>query len=170
MPLSQSYRTLKTLAPILTIILMTIMLPPITPLSLARQLDAGTELSRMKSLAGTQHEIVMLLLEENEYEQAMIEANKIFAMNWPEDQEPLLLKELLILSNQFLRHEQARLGLQLIETNEQFFTQHASRAMILKEKGFLYKQLNQNERSIEYFKKARDLEKTVPEPASPTEN
>jgi len=130
---------------------------PVMP-AFADQGSAPAALGKTKSLAATQHEIVMLLMKKKEYEKAAVEANKIFDMKWPEDQEPLLLKELLILSDQFLQHGQASLGLDLIKKNSKCFKQNLSQVKILKEKGYLYKNLGQNDKALECFQEAMDLE------------
>jgi tetratricopeptide (TPR) repeat protein len=126
--------------------------------SVGPQSYSKESLSQTKSRAETQHEIVMLLLEKKEYEKAGIEANKIFDMAWPESQEPLLLKELLILSDQFLRQGQALIGLHLIEKNSRRFKNNSSQIEILKSEGYLYKSLRQNDRALECFRKAQELE------------
>jgi hypothetical protein len=127
------------------------------PAASANQSGSG-DLGKTRSVAESQHEIVMLLLSKKEYDKAAVEANKIFSMRWPESQEPLLLKELLLLSDQFLRHGQAAMGLQLINNNSKCFKSASSQVEILKEMGYLYKSLNQNDRALECFQKARDLE------------
>jgi tetratricopeptide (TPR) repeat protein len=116
------------------------------------------DLGKTKRMAETQHEIIMLLIKKKEYEKAATEADKIFDMKWPEDQEPLLVKELQILSDQFLRHGQAPLALHLIEKNSKCFKRIPSRVVILKEKGYLYKSLGQNDKALACFQEARDLE------------
>ena len=126
------------------------------PLS-AYQTDAST-LGKTKSMAEAQHEIVLLLMKKQEYDKAMIEACKIFEMRWPGDQEPLLIKELLNLADQFLSQGQAQLGLKLIEGIPEYFKKPASQAAIFKEMGYLYKSLKQDDKAIEFFRKARDLE------------
>jgi tetratricopeptide (TPR) repeat protein len=131
---------------------------PLVP-AFAHQADSPMALGKTKSMAETQHEIVMLLIKKKEYERAETEANKIFDMKWPEDQEPLLLKELLILSDQFLQCGQAKLGLYLINNNSKCFRQVPSRVKILKEMGYLYKSLGQNDKALDCFQKARNLEK-----------
>jgi tetratricopeptide (TPR) repeat protein len=133
-------------------------LAPLLP-SVAPQSDSRDSLSQKKSMAETQHEIVMLLLEKKEFEKAGMEANKIFDMAWPESQEPLLLKELLILSDQFLRQGQPQIGLQLIEKNSKRFKNNSSQIEILKAEGYLYKSLRQNDKALECFQKAQDLER-----------
>jgi tetratricopeptide (TPR) repeat protein len=122
------------------------------------QSRSPSALDRTKSIAGTQHEIVVLLIKQKEFQQAAAEANKIFEMKWPEDQEPLLLKELLFISGQFLRGGQAPLGLQVIDRNSRFFKKVPSQIEILKEKGYLYKNMNQNDKALDCFRKAQELE------------
>jgi tetratricopeptide (TPR) repeat protein len=117
-----------------------------------------TALDKAKSIAGTQHEIVVLLIKQKEFQKAAAEANKIFEMKWPENQEPLLLKELLFLSGQFLLEGQAPLGMQVIEKNCRFFKSVPSQIEIWKEKGYLYKNMNQNDKAIDCFRKAQELE------------
>jgi hypothetical protein len=122
------------------------------------QLDSPGALGKTKSMAETQHEIVMLLIKQKEFQKAVLEANKIFEMKWPDAQEPLLLKELLFLSDQFLKHGQASLGLQFIEKSSKGFKSSASQIGLWKEKGYLYKGMNQNEKAMDCFIKARELE------------
>ena len=109
----------------------------------AFQGDATASLGKMKSMAEAQHEIVMILIRKQEYDKAAAEANKIFDMKWPGDQEPLLLKELLNLADAFLQQSQAPLGLKLVERNSDSFKKTSSQAAILKEMGYLYKSMNQ---------------------------
>jgi hypothetical protein len=132
-------------------------LTPLLP-SAAPKSNSRDSLNRTRSNAETQHEIVMLLLKKREYEKAATEANRIFEMSWPESQEPLLLKELLILSDRFLRQGQASVGLQIIEKNSKRFIKTSSRIEILKEEGYLRKSLHQDDKAMECFRKAQELE------------
>jgi len=118
------------------------------------------ELGKVKSIAESQHEIVMLLLEKRDFSTALTEASKIFEMSWPEDHEPTLLKELLYLSDRFMHKEQASLGLQLLQTNQRMFKKAASQAAIWKEKGYLFKRMNQTDKALECFREAQRLEKS----------
>ncbi len=115
-------------------------------------------LGRIRSMAEAQHEIVMLLIRKKEYKEAATEAGKIFSMNWPADQEPLLLKELLFLSDQFVHNGQPKVGLQLLDDNARSFRTNSSRVAIWKEKGYLYKLVNDNDKALDCFREARRLE------------
>jgi tetratricopeptide (TPR) repeat protein len=118
------------------------------------------ELGKVKSIAESQHEIVMLLFEKKEFNKALTEANKIFQMDWPENQEAILLKELLYLSDRFMHSEQSPLGLRLLETNQRMFRKAASQAAIWKEKGYLYKKMNQPDKALDCFREAQRLDKS----------
>jgi len=119
-------------------------------------------LGKTRSMAEMQHEIVMLLIQKKEYEQALAEAAKIFDMKWPVDQEPLLMKELRVISDKLLQEKQAPLALRLVESNSRVFKTNASQVSILKEKGYLYKSMNQVDKSIDCFRQAQELEKKAP--------
>ena len=119
-------------------------------------------LGKIRSMAESQHEIVMLLIQKKEYEQSLVEAAKIFDMKWPVDQEPLLLKELKLISDKFLQEKQAPLALRLLESNAKVFKTNAGQVYILKEKGYLYKSMNETDKAVECFRQALELEKKAP--------
>jgi tetratricopeptide (TPR) repeat protein len=131
--------------------------------ALQSQAPAGAS-GKTRSIAESQHEIVLLLIRKNDFNQAMIEANKIFQMSWPAEDEPLLLKELRYLSDQFLRHGQPALGIQLLETNFKGFKSGASRAAIWKEKGYLFKEMKKDDKALECFREAQRIEQGNPSP------
>jgi tetratricopeptide (TPR) repeat protein len=116
-------------------------------------------LDRTRSMAETQHEIVMVLLQKKDFPRAAAEANKIFVMKWPDDQEPMLLQELLFFADQFLHQGQPALGVQLLENNSKNFKAVRSRISICKEKGYLYKEMNENDKALESFREAQRLER-----------
>jgi hypothetical protein len=130
----------------------------ILPAALLGQANSSTNLDRVTKIAASQHEIVMILIKKKDFDQAAKEACKIFEMQWPDSQEKLLLKELIILSDQFLNNSQAPIALHLIDSNAKSFKQLSSRIDLLKEKAFLYKNLNQDDKALEYFRKAQELE------------
>ena len=122
----------------------------------ADQADAPASLEKTKSMAEAQHEIVVLLIQKKEYEKALAEANKIFDMKWPDDQEPLLVKELRNLTDQFLRSRSGAAGSEAYRKEFQAVSRRSSsQAALLKEMGYLYKSLNQSDKAIECFQKSQ---------------
>lgn len=133
-------------------------------LSLEAQTKApDPALAKLRSQAATQHEIALLLLSKKEFGKARAEAAKIFEMKWPADQEPILLKELLFFTDQFRHHAQPALGVELLDECRGSFRNRESIIAILKEKGFLYKEMKQEDQALECFREAQRLEKAPPQ-------
>lgn len=136
------------------------MLPLAIPCLPAQNLN----LKKIQSVAESQHEIVTLLLRKKEFAKAQEEANKIFQMKWPESQEPVLLKELLWFSDQFHHNGQPALSVRLLETNLNMFKDNSSKAAIWKEKGYLLKEMGQDDKALDCFREALRLEKIKSRP------
>ena len=132
--------------------------PPARGVAAQQSEATNPGLEKARSLAESQHEIVSILIRKKEYEKALEEAGKIFDMKWPADQEPVLLKSLLSLSGKFLHEGQANHGLQLLERNRKSFRVVDSRVSILKEMGYLYKNLGNDDKALECFREAQRLE------------
>jgi tetratricopeptide (TPR) repeat protein len=130
-----------------------------TALAVQQDNSAPPSLDKLRRLAESQHEIVMILLQKKEFPQAAAEASKIFEMNWPSSQEPILVKELLRITDQFLHLDQAATAVRLLDDNMKNFKAPASRAALWKEKGYLFKSMNQNDKALECFREAQRLEK-----------
>jgi hypothetical protein len=120
--------------------------------------QSDSYLNKIKRMASTHHEMVMLLIKKKDYSQAVKEACKIFDLKWPDGQEPLLLKELIGLSDEFSSHGQAAVSLHLLDESAKSFRQPESQIQILKEKGFFYKSLKQDDKALECFSKAQEIE------------
>jgi tetratricopeptide (TPR) repeat protein len=120
---------------------------------------APAQIEKMRSMAESQHEIVLLLVKKKDFEQALGEAAKIFQMPWPPDQEPLLLKDLLLIADQFHHAGQAAASIRLIDSNLKYFKTPSNLSSIWKEKGYLYKTLGESDKALECFRQAQKLEK-----------
>ncbi len=112
----------------------------------------------MRSIAESQHEIFVLLVRKKEYAKAVDEAGRIFEMKWPADHEPLLLKELMSLSDQLVHAEQVSSGLLLLDRNMKYFRSVQSRISILKEMGYLHKSMGHDDQALDCFRQAKQLE------------
>ncbi len=119
-------------------------------------------LERKLSMAESQHEIVMLLLRKKDFAQAAMEADKIFQMDWPASEESRLLKDMLAFTAEFQKHAQPAIGLQLLEKNFRIFKSPKSQAALYKEMGYLNKKLGNDDKALECFRKAQQLEKSTP--------
>jgi tetratricopeptide (TPR) repeat protein len=130
-----------------------------------RSLGAQTsELEKTRRIAESQHEIVMILIRQKEFAKAVAEANKIFEMKWPDDEEPRFATALLTISKQFLKAEQPATALLLLETNLTRFKSARSKADIWKEMGYLNEKLDRSEKALDCFREAMRLEKIAKAP------
>ena len=134
-------------------------IPSALPLLPAQNAD----LPKMRRIAEAEHDIVMILIKKREFAQAAEEANKIFQMNWPEDQEQMLKDELLRFTDLFRHNGQPAIAVQLLETNLRIFKAPKVRAEILKDKGYMLEAMGQHDKAIECFREAKELE-TVKDP------
>jgi len=129
------------------------------------QTKPSPEDRKRRSIAESQHEIVLLHIERKEYRQAVDEAGKIFQMDWPADKEPTLLKSIMIYADRLIREKQEALALEMLDANFKVFRTNDSKIAILKEQGYLHRQLNRSSRALECFREAQRLEKqTAPHP------
>jgi tetratricopeptide (TPR) repeat protein len=143
---------------LLTAACLALLLPPVVFSRVAPDQD----LNATRSIAESQHEIVMILIRKKEFDEAGKEAAKIFKMDWSEDKEPLLLKELLGLADKFLENKRPDIALKLLTENMGAFRQGKSEAAIWKEKGYLLKGMGKDDEALECFRQAQRLEKKVP--------
>ncbi len=119
-------------------------------------------LGKIRSMAEAQHEIVILLIQKKEFDKAATEAGKIFNMNWPDNEEPVLLTELKLLSRMIQEGGQPATAVRLLDSNSKSFKANASLAWIWKEKGYLYKMMGQGDKAMECFRTAQRLEEGKP--------
>lgn len=121
-------------------------------------------LDKTRKIAESQHNIVMILIKKKEYPQAAEEANKIFQLKWPDDQEPLLLNELLGFADQFHSCHQLAIGVHLLESNISAFKTNRSKAEIWKAKGYLLERMGKHDEALASFREAQRLEKLEKHP------
>lgn len=122
----------------------------------------NAEIGKIRSIAESQHEIVIILIKKRDFGKAAEEANKMFQMKWPADQEPVLKDELLRFSDLFRHYGQPALAVQLLETNLSMFKSDKIKAEIWKDKGYLFKEMGQDDKALECFREAKRLEGKIP--------
>jgi len=122
--------------------------------SLAAQ---SSDLAQIRKIAEAQHDMVIILIKKREFSKAAEEANKIFQMKWPEDQEPILKDELLRFSDLFRHNGEAKIALQLIDANLALFKSPKSRAEIMKDKAYILEGLGRHDEALECFREVTRL-------------
>jgi tetratricopeptide (TPR) repeat protein len=136
-------------------------------LSFAQQIPAQeADLGRIRKIAEAQHEIVIILIKKKEFDRASAEANKIFEMNWPEDQAPVLKDELLRISDLFRHNGQPEIALRLLDAHMCMFKSTKIQADILKDKAYLLEGMSRHDQALDCFRDAKRLLETK-DPLSP---
>jgi tetratricopeptide (TPR) repeat protein len=129
----------------------------VIPLSLSSPAIQNSDLARTRKIAEAQHDIVIILIKKKEFAKAAEEANKIFQMNWPEDQEQVLKDELLRFSDLLRHNGEVTIALQLINANLALFKTPKIRADVLKDKAFLLECLGQHDEALQTYREVTRL-------------
>ncbi len=125
-----------------------------------------TDLSQTRKIAEAQHDIVVILIKKKEFDRAALEANKIFDMNWPEDQAAVLKDELLRFSDLFRHYRQPEIALRLLDTHMCMFKSKKMQAEVLKDKAYLLEGMGRHDQALDCFRDAKRLLEEK-EPLSP---
>ena len=134
----------------------------ILSLSLQANLVDSQGWERSRSVAEAQHEIVMLLIKGKEFGKVLQASREIFSLKFPYNQEHLFVTEGRILSGALYDHQQYELAQALLDQALAAVNSNSSKALLCKEKAYLFKQEGKDDEAMEYFEKAIELEKSAP--------
>ena len=123
-------------------------------------LVAQNSWEEIREIAGSQHEIVMLLIEEKEFDQVPTAARKIFEMQFPDNQHHLFVKEAEILTDALLQHNQTQIAHQLIEMARNAVKANKHKAALYREQAYVYKKEGNRDAAMECFQKSIELEQS----------
>ncbi|MBN2430386.1 MAG: hypothetical protein JXQ27_02875 [Acidobacteria bacterium] len=110
-----------------------------------------------KAIAGSQHEMLMLLIEKGEYEQVPEELRIILELKFEGKYEKYVTDEIVILSTQLSQKQQYELCHQILDMGLAALQEKESLARLYKEKGAVYKLTGDSEKALEMFKKSVEL-------------
>ncbi|HLV01436.1 MAG TPA: hypothetical protein VKZ59_09225 [Acidobacteriota bacterium] len=123
-------------------------------------LQAQSNWEEVREIAGSQHEIVMLLIEKKEFAKVPAAARKIFEMQFPDEQQHLLVKEAEILTDALLQHDQTQIAHQVIEMARRAVKTNKLKAALYREQAYVYKKEGNSDAAMECFQKSIELEKS----------
>ncbi len=112
-------------------------------------------------IAETQHEIVLLLIEKEEFDKVPEAARQIFSLHFPKQQEPRVVKEAELLTSALLHHNQVRIAHQILDDALNAVTTPGAKAALHKEKGYIYKKEGKTDDAMREFKIGLELEKQI---------
>jgi len=114
---------------------------------------------RTRSEALTQHEIIMLLIENKQFNQIPDAAEKIFEMEFPEDHQNLLVQEAQLLTDALLHHQEIAIAHQVLDIAIKCVRTDKVKAGIFREKAFLFKKEGNSEEARRYFEESLELDR-----------
>lgn len=119
----------------------------------------GSDWEEVRHIAETQHEILLLLIEKKDFEKIPKVAGEIFRLPFPADQEHLVVKEVEILTDALLHHNQVALAHRILDDALKCVKTNRSRAQLHREKAYLFKKEGKADEAMAEFEQSVKLEK-----------
>ncbi|HUG44235.1 MAG TPA: hypothetical protein VMN76_08340 [Acidobacteriota bacterium] len=133
-------------------------------LSLTPHLRAQDSWENIRGIAESQHEIVMLMIQQERFDSVFDAARKIFELQFPPHHEHLLVKEAEMLTDALLMHDQVQIAHQVLDCALLNVSTNHSKAALHREKAYVFKKEGKAEEAMEHFQKSIELEKEEGEP------
>ena len=112
----------------------------------------------IRHLAEVQHEIVMLLIEQQQFEKVPEAANEIFHLSFPPDREHLILVEVELLVDALVHHQQISIAHLVVDSALKCDIAPKSKAQLHREKGYLFKKEGKTEEALKSFEMSKQFE------------
>lgn len=113
---------------------------------------------RSLSLASGYHDLANLYIKKGEMEKAAAEARHILQLDLPAEHEHLVVKSLAIISDKLGEAKRFDLSQSLLDETLRSAEQPLNRVVVLKTKARLYRLAGDDDKAIESFKQALELE------------
>ncbi|MFQ5738947.1 MAG: hypothetical protein ACE5JX_08015 [Acidobacteriota bacterium] len=113
---------------------------------------------KMRSIAESQHEILMLLIKNQQYGRVLAESKKVFSMSFPAKHQHLLVQEAKEISHALLHQKQHQLAHEVLNQGLESVTEPDLQAELYKEKAYLFKKMGEDDHAMSCFKKSVELE------------
>ncbi len=111
------------------------------------------------NIASTEHDIIQLMIKNEEYEKVPAEIKNILDLELPSEYESAVLKEILIVSNDLHKRGKNKIALQILDMGYKYCEKRENKIIILKVKAAFLKSMGRIKEAISVFKDAIKLEK-----------
>jgi len=123
-----------------------------------KQNRSEEDLAKLR-FAASQHEIISILLDEQDFEGIVPEYNRILELELTGDDESLVVKEALIIADRLMKLEQYPLAHEIIDETLEVTRQRDNRFSLLMMKGKIYKEEGQIRKALKTYKAAQRIQK-----------
>ena len=117
---------------------------------------------KTRSIAESQHDIVMLLIKNKQYDKVLANSKKIFALNFPPEREHLKVEHARLASAALAEQRNFTLAQQILDEALKSVTSNKSKAILYKEKAVVCRTAGQDEPAMKYLEEAIRLEQQTP--------
>lgn len=107
--------------------------------------------------AATQHEIIAILIEEEEFDRVVPEFQKILDLGFSGEQERLVVKEAWVVANGLLAAQRYDLAHQVVDSALNRLQSEESEFQLLMLKGKLYKQQGMVQEAVRTYRQAQRI-------------
>lgn len=114
---------------------------------------------KIRSLAESRYELVLLKVEKGEFDEAVVTAKEIFALPFPADKHELLFDSAKEISDALIHHHQLTQALDVLDSCFHAVTTPELHAKLHKEMAYIYKKMGDDEKAMFHFEKAIELTK-----------
>jgi tetratricopeptide (TPR) repeat protein len=126
--------------------------------ALATQQPADQETSQKLILAEGYHDLATLYLSKGDVDRAFAEARQIAQLRLPAEYEKLIAQSLSIITEKFAQARRFDLGQTLLDDALKSTEQSVNKVKILRNKARLYMLSGENDKAIESWRRALDIE------------
>ena len=109
--------------------------------------------------ASAQHEIISILLQEQDYDAVLSELEKILNLNLRGDSEKLVIQEIWLIAEQLIAARRFDLAHQIIDTASPKILNRGNQFTLQMLKGKIYKEQGLLKKAIELYRSAQELQK-----------
>ena len=117
------------------------------------------EWERIRSEAESQYEMVLLLIENKKFEEAVKTAKEIFSLPVPPEKHELLFDSATEISDALLHHKQYESALQVLDFCFAAVSEAMIQSKLHKEKAYIFKKMGRDDEALIHFEKSIELSK-----------
>lgn len=113
---------------------------------------------RIRGTAESQHEIILLLIDDGQFDKALQQASDLCRLPMPEVEEHRLVDSIKIISDAFHHNKKSDLALRLLDEALKVVRQNEHKAQLYREKAYIFQDNGLKKDAMEAFRKAMELE------------